>query len=208
MILFTIHLLAQSVGPTVWDLDGDDLSGPDDHCPGHREDVNGWQDDDGCPDLDVDRDGLYDFLDPAPREPGSVSYLEEVPYRPIWFRADEQVILGDQHRVLDATARWLAMHPEVRMLVIEGYATPDEAGGAALARARAEAARDGLQAAGAPWDRLLIGACRVDGGEEAPELRRRVRFGLALYEGGPPPELDPWGLARPEDPWGAGAAPR
>ncbi|MFT7519480.1 MAG: outer membrane protein OmpA-like peptidoglycan-associated protein [Kiritimatiellia bacterium] len=42
-----------------------------DQCPRVREDVDGYQDDDGCPDPDNDGDGLPDLTDECPDETGS-----------------------------------------------------------------------------------------------------------------------------------------
>jgi hypothetical protein len=48
------------------DRDGDGLSDTDDVCPREREDLDGRDDEDGCPDLDDDRDGVAGELDRCP----------------------------------------------------------------------------------------------------------------------------------------------
>ncbi|WP_224365097.1 OmpA family protein [Hyalangium versicolor] len=50
----------------VKDSDGDGLVDFDDDCPDDPEDKDGFQDDDGCPDLDNDQDGIPDTLDKCP----------------------------------------------------------------------------------------------------------------------------------------------
>ncbi|MBL93421.1 MAG: hypothetical protein CMH56_16595 [Myxococcales bacterium] len=52
------------------DLDRDDDGIPDyeDTCPDEPEDMDGMEDEDGCPDLDTDGDGLKDELDGCPEE--------------------------------------------------------------------------------------------------------------------------------------------
>lgn len=50
------------------DRDGDGIADPFDRCPVEQEDYDGYQDDDGCPDLDNDRDGIPDLWDKAPNE--------------------------------------------------------------------------------------------------------------------------------------------
>lgn len=50
------------------DLDGDGLVGRFDACPEDPEDLDGWQDEDGCPEDDNDGDGLIDRLDACPDE--------------------------------------------------------------------------------------------------------------------------------------------
>ena len=51
--------------PPVVDSDGDGIMDPDDKCPAVPENVNGLEDDDGCPDEygDQDGDGIRDNLD-------------------------------------------------------------------------------------------------------------------------------------------------
>jgi len=51
------------------DRDGDGIPDGVDQCPGIPEDLDGFQDDDGCPDVDNDNDGITDALDQCPNEP-------------------------------------------------------------------------------------------------------------------------------------------
>jgi outer membrane protein OmpA-like peptidoglycan-associated protein len=48
------------------DSDHDGIADPNDGCPDQAEDVDGYQDQDGCPDLDNDGDGLADKDDMCP----------------------------------------------------------------------------------------------------------------------------------------------
>ncbi len=61
------------IGITWWlgDRDGDGDGVPDDRdlCPDAREDLDGWNDLDGCPDLDNDHDGIPDDQDLCPNLP-------------------------------------------------------------------------------------------------------------------------------------------
>ncbi|MBX3246283.1 MAG: OmpA family protein [Myxococcales bacterium] len=54
----------------VVDTDGDGIADDRDRCVTQPEDVDGFEDEDGCPDLDHDRDGVDDDLDRCPTEPG------------------------------------------------------------------------------------------------------------------------------------------
>jgi outer membrane protein OmpA-like peptidoglycan-associated protein len=45
------------------DRDGDMVNDPDDKCPDQREDLDQFEDADGCPDYDNDKDGVPDSLD-------------------------------------------------------------------------------------------------------------------------------------------------
>ncbi|MCO4764091.1 MAG: OmpA family protein [Myxococcales bacterium] len=51
------------------DADGDGLDDRDDRCPARAEDRDGFQDQDGCPDLDNDGDGVSDSVDRCPLVP-------------------------------------------------------------------------------------------------------------------------------------------
>jgi outer membrane protein OmpA-like peptidoglycan-associated protein len=54
--------------PTSKDRDGDGVLDAADRCPDQPEDRDGFQDEDGCPDLDNDADGIPDGLDKCPNE--------------------------------------------------------------------------------------------------------------------------------------------
>ncbi len=51
------------------DRDGDGVPDGVDGCPDEPEDKDGYQDEDGCPDLDNDGDGIPDAVDQCPDEP-------------------------------------------------------------------------------------------------------------------------------------------
>jgi OmpA-OmpF porin, OOP family len=55
--------------PNIGDRDGDGIKDDIDQCPDAAEDVDGFEDGDGCPDLDNDRDGLDDEDDKCPDTP-------------------------------------------------------------------------------------------------------------------------------------------
>jgi len=57
-----------ATGPNA-DPDGDGIPSHADRCPLEPEDIDGWQDDDGCPDLDNDEDGVPDVSDACPLQP-------------------------------------------------------------------------------------------------------------------------------------------
>jgi outer membrane protein OmpA-like peptidoglycan-associated protein len=51
------------------DKDGDGIPDSVDACPDEPEDKDGFQDEDGCPDLDNDGDGIPDAVDQCPNDP-------------------------------------------------------------------------------------------------------------------------------------------
>jgi len=52
------------------DSDGDGIGDLDDKCPTQPEDTDGFEDGDGCPDLDNDKDGIRDLTDACPMDAG------------------------------------------------------------------------------------------------------------------------------------------
>ncbi len=54
---------------TEWDVDGDGIDNELDECPDAAEDIDGFQDENGCPDDDNDTDGIQDGYDSCPNEP-------------------------------------------------------------------------------------------------------------------------------------------
>ena len=52
--------------PSVGDRDNDGIPDDDDGCPNEAEDKDGFEDRDGCPDLDNDADGIPDIDDTCP----------------------------------------------------------------------------------------------------------------------------------------------
>jgi OmpA-OmpF porin, OOP family len=63
-------MLSVSWAPRVHDRDGDGIPDDVDQCPDLPEDFDGFQDADGCPDLDNDDDGVPDRLDKCPNTKG------------------------------------------------------------------------------------------------------------------------------------------
>ncbi|MCB9739012.1 MAG: OmpA family protein [Deltaproteobacteria bacterium] len=59
------------------DRDGDGLDDRDDRCPEQAEDRDGYEDDDGCPDLDDDGDGIPDTQDRCRLEPEDKDGFED-----------------------------------------------------------------------------------------------------------------------------------
>lgn len=59
------------------DRDGDGIYDEDDDCPDKPEDFDGFQDEDGCPELDNDRDGILDVKDKCPLEPEDMDGFED-----------------------------------------------------------------------------------------------------------------------------------
>ncbi|MDD5673153.1 MAG: OmpA family protein [Chitinivibrionales bacterium] len=66
-----------AVVDTVTDSDSDGVPDFRDRCPRIAEDKDGFEDDDGCPDLDNDQDGIADSLDKCPNLPEDFDHFED-----------------------------------------------------------------------------------------------------------------------------------
>ena len=63
--------------PSPTDLDGDGRPDAADQCPEDPEDMDGFEDEDGCPDADNDSDGRPDAVDQCPLDPEDVDGFED-----------------------------------------------------------------------------------------------------------------------------------
>jgi outer membrane protein OmpA-like peptidoglycan-associated protein len=63
--------------PTNKDIDGDGIENDEDECPKRPEDIDAFEDEDGCPDLDNDQDGLADDVDECPDQPEDKDGFED-----------------------------------------------------------------------------------------------------------------------------------
>jgi len=84
------------------DTDGDGISDDADVCDAHPEDIDGYKDEDGCPDYDNDRDGLGDEYDSCPDEAVTENDIDEDAdgcpdeFTPINADPIEEEILGEE----------------------------------------------------------------------------------------------------------------
>ncbi len=63
--------------PTPEDRDGDGLMDDQDQCPDDAEDLDGFEDEDGCPDSDNDQDGVLDVGDGCQTQPEDMDGFED-----------------------------------------------------------------------------------------------------------------------------------
>jgi outer membrane protein OmpA-like peptidoglycan-associated protein/opacity protein-like surface antigen len=59
------------------DIDRDGIEDKADQCINRPEDMDGFEDEDGCPDLDNDKDGIPDLRDKAPNHPEDMDGFED-----------------------------------------------------------------------------------------------------------------------------------
>ncbi len=63
--------------PEDYDPDSDGIKGASDQCPNVPEDLDGFADEDGCPEGDNDHDGIADAADKCPNEPEDLDGYED-----------------------------------------------------------------------------------------------------------------------------------
>jgi selenocysteine lyase/cysteine desulfurase len=165
------------------------------------EDVDGYQDQDGCPDPDNDSDGILDVEDLCPNEKETVNGYADSDGCPdveqirvvgekivldeqILFETNQAQIRAESDKLLERLVKLLNEHPEYVKVSVDGHT--DERGSEALnqrlSEERAKSVMNYLVAHGVSADRLSargLGASqpRVDRSDPlAYTLNRRVEF--------------------------------
>ncbi len=163
------------------DTDGDGISDADDRCTLRPEDVDQFEDKDGCPDIDDDRDEQLDIADKCRLEPETWNGFQDDDGCPddvpgevlaiagiipgLSFAPGSAVLGKASHRALDKMAKVLRAHPSVRGRLIghtDDRGTPEER--LDLSQQRADSVKFYLVARGVEESRL--GA--VGMGNDAP----------------------------------------
>ena len=78
----------------VSDCDGDGIPDDKDQCPDRAEDKDGFEDADGCPDIDNDRDRVLDIADKCPNVPETYNGFEDEDGCPDTVPADVDELKG------------------------------------------------------------------------------------------------------------------
>ncbi len=153
------------------DSDHDGVPDYRDYCPLAREDRDGFEDEDGCPEIDNDHDGVIDDLDECPNqaeEPGGdgdgcpdkarvvIHRGKVVVFGKVRFATGSARLLPGSLGLLDQIAGVMKEHPEIERLRIEGHTDSqgDPAFNVRLSKARAEAVRQYLISRGVDEKRL------------------------------------------------------
>jgi len=106
--------------PDAPDPDHDGVPGISDQCPTQPETQNGHQDEDGCPDT-------VPMAEPTPTTPLATPVEPAAPAavtitQVLQYEARRDRVERDMRATLDAVAAFLAAHPEVQRVRIEGHA--------------------------------------------------------------------------------------
>lgn len=190
----------------VGDRDHDGIRDDLDRCPDDPEDVDGFQDSDGCPDLDNDKDGIPDDVDRCPDDAESVNGFEDADGCPdqapvvptkalviedrveleqrVHFAVYRASVAPGDVEIVAEVAKLLHDHPEYVRVRIAGHA--DESGddrfNARLSQRRAEAVWAELVHDGISAEVLEVVAfgmsqpLRHERSEGAQRENRRVEF--------------------------------
>lgn len=177
------------------DRDGDGFVLENDRCPCEAEDVDGFEDQDGCPEPDNDHDGIVDVCDVCPNDAetynghcdgdgcpdhghlclstSEIRILEE-----IRFARGQATLDAESLPIVDAIAAGLSGNPQITLVAIVGETHGAERRVSGLALARADAVRDALVARDVAADRLVTEAdpAPQHTASEPPAAWRRVRF--------------------------------
>ena len=174
------------------DADGDRVPDYRDDCKHIPEDYDGFEDEDGCPELDNDGDGIVDDLDECPvhaEEPGGdgdgcpdrgkvmIRRGRLLIFGKILFATGSDEPLEKSHQLLDDIASTLKNNPEFGPLRVTGHT--DNVGPAAfnrdLSQRRADAVKKALVSRGVPEELLSTRGY----GEGRPMAPNETRAGRA-----------------------------
>ncbi len=166
----------EKVNAAEGDKDGDGIANKADLCPNDAEDKDGFEDEDGCPDLDNDKDRIADKTDKCPNEPETYNGIEDEDGCPdrgrvvvtdtsieifdmIYFKANSDTVEPQSYPIADAVAATLQGNPSITQIEIQGHAAQNEgtdAGALTLSDRRAAAVRGYLMRKGVDGRRLSI----------------------------------------------------
>ena len=161
----------EKVTAAAGDPDGDGIASQDDLCPNAAEDKDGFEDDDGCPDLDNDKDRIADKHDKCPNEPETYNGFDDDDGCPdrgrvvvtdtaieildrVYFETKSDVIRPPSIPIIDAIAATLVGNPTIKLIEVQGHAAANEADAWAMATRRAAAVRGALISRGVDGKRL------------------------------------------------------
>jgi len=158
---------------------GATFGGDAEMCPDEAEDFDGFEDDDGCPEPDNDRDGIDDVHDACPDVTEIYNGFEDDDGCPdlvpddviaalaaiVRFERGRARITPTADAALQPLLEVLVHRPALR-LAITGH--PDRASGDDLARRRADAVKWYLIDGGVTEDRITTAVATVSDGEAAP----------------------------------------
>ncbi len=184
------------------DRDDDGITNEEDACPEEAEDIDNYEDEDGCPEIDNDGDGIVDSEDPCPLMAETavdadnydgcpelervVSVTDSSPDlpEPIQFKFRSAELLPTSYPKLQLIADVLSDNEQLKLIAIQGHTSSEGSEGfnKALSEMRAAAVVDALIERGVSPERLRAhgyGPSKpvADNETEAGRIRnRRVEY--------------------------------
>lgn len=119
--------------PASFDSDGDGIPDAEDKCLGEPENFTGFQDEDGCPELDRDNDGIPDTEDHCPDVSGvpekqgcpfervEVTLKNIVIHDVVNFEYNKAVIMPDSFQLLNEVASVIKHNDRIRKIEVQGH---------------------------------------------------------------------------------------
>jgi outer membrane protein OmpA-like peptidoglycan-associated protein len=201
---------AGPVAVATGDRDSDGVPDATDKCPGAPEDLDGFEDENGCPDPDNDSDRFPDVDDGCPDEPETYNAKDdedgcsekcvivlvhriEIIDRLHFALGDARIGHADKS-LLDKMVVTLNGNPQIDLIQVAGHASDDEGSRERkiyLSRTRAATVVDAFVARGVAKERLSAAGygdlCPKDEGvtPEARTENRRVEFEILSVDGRP-----------------------
>lgn len=143
------------------DFDADGIADVADTCPDGPEDLDSFEDTDGCPDVDNDTDRVADAFDKCPDEPETWNGMEDDDGCPdrgrvvvtasrieilerIYFGPGIAAPASSANGILDAVAAVLRGNPAITVVAVSGHAAVGESDPWGLSARRAAAVRSAL----------------------------------------------------------------
>ena len=179
------------------DRDGDGRLTSVDRCPDDAEDLDSFDDADGCPDLDDDRDGIADATDSCPTMVETYNGRDDtdgcpdnlVVVRPpplptpqrAYFAPRSARLRRSEQPVLGLVVAVREQHPEIERIGLVARVTAGER--ARVATRRAIAVRDALVALGIEPARLELLALDAQASLGDEGLDRAVELALRRVDG-------------------------
>lgn len=154
-----------SISALSGDKDGDGIPDLDDLCPDDPEDMDGFEDKDGCSDRDNDKDRILDTDDLCVNEPETYNGIEDSDGCPdrgrvvvtdtkieildkVYFKNNSATVRPESMPIVQAIAATLLGNPDITALEVQGHAAGNEKSAWSLARRRAASVQTLLRARG------------------------------------------------------------
>ena len=191
----------------IGDADGDGILDDIDKCVDQPEDVDKFEDKDGCPDPDNDGDGILDGQDRCPNKAEVVNNFEDedgcpdeakvkvegkeiVILEKVYFDTNRSTIKKKSHSLLRDVAALLVKYPNLKRIEVQGHtdSVGADASNQTLSQARAEAVVTFLVGQGVDEARLVAkgygeSQLAVQGdSDDVHAQNRRVQFMILEQE--------------------------